>query len=147
MKKIKTVKIQIDEKTEKEFTVSELNVAEIIELSQNNPLFGATLNDDEKTAGNHTKNASDDGIKIEAKNWIDEIKSYKSSAIEVMTKSCDFKPKDLIPLAPSDIDKLFEDWKEVNQTFLSWLEKVGVLEAAKAIMDKAMSDFLETLAI
>ena len=146
MKKSKTVKIQIDSKIEKEFTVTELSVAEIIELSQKNPLFGATLNDDSETAVKGTANAPNDVEKKE-RGMLDDLFDISKSATGVMLASCDFKIDDLKPLAPSDIDIIFKAFKEVNATFLTLLETMGIVQATKDIVEKAMSDFLRTLAI
>ena len=146
MKKSKTVKIQIDPKTEKEFTVTELSVANIINLSQKNPLFGATLNDQAETAGKDTGNAPEAEKKKE-RGMLDDLMDVSASARGVMEISCDFKMEELKPLAPSDIDKIFKAFKEVNATFLTLLEKMGIIQATKDIVEKAMSDFLRTLAI
>ena len=147
MKKSKTVKIQIDQKTEKEFTVTELSVAEIIDLGQKNPLFGATLNDEAETTGNNIKNHSDKDKKKKEKGMLGDILDISKSAQGVMKISCDFDLKDLKALPPSDIEILFNNFKEVNATFLTLLEKMGVIEVSKQIAQKAMSDFLKMLAI
>lgn len=139
-KKFKTVKIQIDEKTEKGFTVQELSVQDIIDLSQNNPFFGASLNDENKTTENPAVNDSENG-------FMTELSGFGDSAREIMVKSCDFTIDDLKKLAPSDIDLIFAEWKEVNSSFLAWLDKVGILSAAGEILQKALSDFSRTLAI
>lgn len=139
-KKFKTVKIQIDEKTEKGFTVKELSVQDIIDLSQNNPFFGASLNDENKTTENPAVNDSEKG-------FMTELSGFGDSAREIMVRSCDFTIDDLKKLAPSDIDLLFTEWKEVNSSFLSWLDKMGILSAAGDILKKALSDFSRTLAI
>jgi len=146
MKKSKTVKIKIDEKTEKEFTVKELSVAEIMDLGQNNPLFGATLNDEPETAGKGTANVPDTAKK-EERGMLDDIIDVSKSARGVMAKSCDFKLDELKPLAPSDIAEIFGAFKEVNATFLTLLETMGIIQASKDIVEKAMSDFLRMLAI
>lgn len=143
LKKSKTVKIQIDEKTEKGFTVSELTVAQIIDLGQKNPLFGATLNDSTKKDKNDEKTASTE----QERGLLGDLMDLTSSVGMVMDISCDFKVQDLKVLAPSDIDSIFDAFKEVNATFLSYLERMGILKASKDILEKAMSDFLRTLAI
>lgn len=145
-KKSKTVKIKIDQKTEKGFTVTELTVAQIIDLTQQNPLFGATLNDNGETAENNTKNASE-GNEKEDSGLMNHITDASKSIQQVIKISCDFEMEDLKALAPSDIELIFNDWREVNQTFLTLLEKMGIIEAAKAIIEKAMSDFLRIVAI
>lgn len=141
------MKIQIDLKTKKEFTVTELSVAEIIALGQENPLFGATLNDDDETAEKGTANDSEPTGKKKDRGMLDDILDISKSARGVMAVSCDFDLDDLKPLAPSDVDKIFKDFKEVNSTFLTLLEKMGIIQASKDIVEKAMSDFLRTLAI
>ena len=141
MKKTKTVKIQIDDKTEKGFTVKELTVAEIIDLSQSNELFGATPKDKAKTQEN------DKALATEGDNFMSELTGIGESARKVMELSCDFKFEDVKALAPSDIKTIFDEWREVNATFLSFLERMGILEAANGILQRTMSDFSRTLAI
>lgn len=144
MKKTETVKIKIDEKTEKEFTVKELTVAQIIDLSQNNPLFGATLNDADKNTGNDHKTAPDDE---KEGGLLSEALDLTKSASKVIGIACDFKVDDLKPLAPSDVKKIFDAFKRVNSTFLSLLDQLGILEITKEILGRALSDFSRTLAI
>jgi hypothetical protein len=144
MKKTKTVKIKIDEKTEKEFTVKELTVAQIIDLSQNNPLFGATLNDKNKTTGKTQKKVPE---KEEQGGFLASAVGYSESAQACMKLCCDFDIKDLKPLAPSDIKEIFDAFKEVNSTFLSLLDQMGIIKATKGILDRALSDFSRMLAI
>jgi len=136
MKKFKIVKIQIDEKTEKEFSVKELDVGEIINLSQQNPLFGGALNDSEKTP-----------MGKEDKGMFSEFTGISKSIEKVMELSCDFNKDDLKKLAPSDVKTLFDEWKEVNSTFLNLLDQIGVIKASKDILKKAMNDFSKMLAI
>lgn len=151
MRKTKIIKIDIDEKTKKDFKVNELTVREIIDLSQISPLFGADARSNEEKAGNNTKNQPD-GQKTEEPKGLLSILSgnmadFTEMAKTVMDKSCDFKLEELVDLAPSDIELVFEGWQEVNQSFLGWLKKVGILEAVLNIIRGAMLDFSETLAI
>jgi hypothetical protein len=74
------------------------------------------------------------------------VLGYKDNAGKVMSVCCDFEMKDLSQLAPSDIKEIFGAFKEVNSTFLSLLDQMGILNAAKEILDRAMSDFSRTLA-
>jgi len=149
MKKTITVKIKIDETTEKEFTVNELTVAQIIELSQSNPLFGATLNDSEENTGNDQAKAQDDKKEGDSLtgDLLTDIVGLTNSAGKVMEIACDFETKDLKALAPSDVQIIFSAFKEANSTFLSFLDQLGILGITKEILKRALSDFSKTLAI
>lgn len=152
MKKTKVVKIKIDDKTEKGFKVNELSIGEIIDLCQSNALFGATLNDNKETTGNDKEIAKDDGNDAanDAGGLVsvaDQLKSFTDSALGVMEASCDFDFNDVKVLSPSEIEEVFEGWLEVNQTFLKWLDQIGIKAAVKVVMEQAISDFLGTVAI
>lgn len=150
MRKKKTVKININEKTKKDFVVMELTIKEIIDLSQLNPLFEGDISADPKTAGKDENSVSEPEEIKEDIGLIDvlggEIRDFTSSAKKIMEASCEFDMAELFELTPSDVEKVFEGWREVNQTFLQCLEKVGILEALLNIIRAAILDFSETFA-
>jgi len=161
MRKRKVITIDIDEKTKKDFAVKELTLQQIIDLSQKNPLFAADTSGNTELAGNHTGNDPEQHKKSESlpkginpnaeKGLLEQLSGdfvdFSKAAKEVVGLSCDFQMEDLLELAPSDIKQVFDGWKEVNQTFLHFLEKMGILEAVMAIIKGAISDFSEMLAI
>ena len=144
MKKIKKIKIQIDEQTEKTFVINELTLEQLLTLAQINPIFGGDSGDEKESNNSDTENKKPKTAKP-VPGVFDELKDFIGSGQEVMKMSCDFDMKAIMPLAPSDISLLLEGFKEVNQTFLAMLEKLGILEAVKAIINKAFSDFSKTL--
>lgn len=131
MRRSKPIEIELDNSTKKTFVVKELTVQELIDLTQNNKLFGGAA-----------KTKEEEGESI-----MEELFNFKESVAEVMKVSCDFSIDDVKGLAPGDIEELYKGWREVNQTFLSLLEKTGVLQAFQKILEKGISDFLKTLAI
>lgn len=135
MKKSKPIEIQIDAKNKKTFTVNELTISDILTLSQNNKFFGGS-DVDEKV----------DEKKVE-QSFLTEVQDIFKDTGRIMELSCDFEMEDLKELAPSDVEKVFDGWKEVNETFLNLLEKMGVLQALKQIVEKGLGDFSRTLAI
>lgn len=159
MKKIKSVDIQMDEKTTKKFEVRELSVGQLIQLSQNNSFFkpdtgtSKELKGDPKKPGNNMKNQQGDvkPAKLESKSdelaIIEILKTAKGSIEEIINMSCSFKIEDLKELAPSEIKEIYDAFLEVNEPFLGLLEKVGVKEAVKKIVKAGLSSFLETVAI
>ena len=116
-------------------------MAEIIDLSQSNKLFGADLKDTDETHVESTEMAS------EGDDFIKELTGFGYSARKVMESSCDFAFEDIKQLTPSEVKVIFDSWKEVNQTFLNFLNQMGLIEAAKKILEKAISDFSKMLAI
>lgn len=156
MRKRKDIVIDIDEKTKKTFKVKELTLKEIMALSQLNPLFAADIQAKDKTAEKDTAKAPDGAKKSEAEEeegaksiisqLLGDFTDFSNAAKGVIDKSCEFKIQELYDLPPSDIEKVLAGWKETNQTFLTWLEKVGLLEAVMSIIKGAILDFSETLA-
>jgi len=141
MKKTISIPIEIDSKTTIDFVMHELTTVQIMELAQINPIFGGK------------KGVKEGEVKVSKKEvspmiegFFGELSSFLGSGEKVMEMSCQFKMDDLIPLAPSDLEKIFAGFQEVNQTFLTILEKLGILGLFKELMIEIISDFSATSA-
>lgn len=124
MKKQITVQIE-----SKRFTISELTVEQIIELSTSTKIgddFSMLVGEGMPLAKIFT-------------NFTEELKI-------ILEKSCDFSLEDLKQLAPSEIKQLFEAFKEVNADFLLLLREVGVIPALVKIKEQMAANFLKALA-
>lgn len=124
MKKQITVQIE-----SKRFTISELTVEQIIELSTSTKIgddFSMLVGEGMPLAKIFT-------------NFTEELKI-------ILEKSCDFSLEDLKQLAPSEIKQLFEAFKEVNADFLLLLREVGVIPALVKIKEQMATNFLKALA-
>jgi len=124
MRKREVIKIDA-----REYTIKELTVEEIIELTQGSVFFSDTLK------GNEKQKLPDS----------DEIGRVKGDLKRVMEKCCDFTPDDLVKLAPSEINTLYDKFKEVNSDFLSFLKTMGVTEILGNIKELVLNRFLKTL--
>lgn len=145
MRKIKTVKIDLEEGKTKDYIVKELTVKNILELAQNNPFFVDT----DKSGQQSKKSAN--GEETESKKpdtgLFSELTEFSDGLKRVIEASCDFKLEDLEELAPSEIKEIYDGFREVNGTFLKILEKVKLLEAVNKVIDKTLTNFSEMLAI
>ena len=145
MRKRKTVKIDLDEGKSKEFTVKELTVKNILTLAQNNPFFASSENPGQQPK--KSANGGETENQVVLNGILGEFKEFGDGINDVLKVSCDFKIEDLKELAPSEIQEIYEGFREVNQTFLKILEKVKLLEAVNKIVDKTMTSFSEMLVI
>ncbi len=121
MQEIKKIEIQTEPDTIKVFTVKELTVKQLIELSQTNSLLGGESK--KKDPGN-----------APGSSFVHQLLSFRPDLEKVMKMSCSFTFDDLIELPPSDIKIIFEGFQEVNQSFLEGLEKLGLLETLKKLL-------------
>ena len=145
MQEIKTVKIELEKGTFKDFIVKELTVKQILELAKSNPFFAGS--DKEGQQVKKSANGGETDEKPNKTGLFGELSEYGGGLKEVMEKSCNFKLEDLSELAPSDIEAIYHGFREVNQTFLKILEKVKLLEALDKILDKTIINFSKMLAI
>jgi len=142
-RKVKTVKIELDDGSTKDFTIKELSIQDILDLSQQNAFFTQSATPDAKKSQN-----GEDPADTEAeKGLMEDLTQYGATISEIMAKICDFQLVDLKPLAPSDVAELYDGFKEVNATFLGVLEKLKIPEMVSKTIQKHMSNFSKMLAI
>jgi hypothetical protein len=128
MRKREVVKID-----DKEFTIKELRIKDILEITQNSSFMKGALK------GKSGEQSEED--------FTQEIASIMEDFDKTMKYCCDFTTDDLKPLAPSEVKLLYNTFKEVNSDFLSSLKVLGVAEALLNIRDAITSKFSKTLAI
>lgn len=126
--------VKIDDK---EYTIDELTVGEIIDITQGSVFFSSSLKGD--GVGNN-ESEKDGGFGSEISGIMSDLK-------RVMDTCCDFGPDDLIKLTPSQIREIYEGFKKVNSDFLSSLKALGVAEALISIRDVALNRFSKMLVI
>lgn len=125
MKKRETVEIN-----EKQFTISELTVRQIIEIAQNSQTeTGLAL----LTTGENVSLNTIFTI------FLEELKA-------IINLCCDFTIEDLEDLAPSEIKLLFAAFKEVNADFLLAMGEVGITTALSNIKNQMVVNFSKVLA-
>lgn len=134
--------VKIDDK---EYTIKELTVGEIIDITQGSVFFSGPLKGD--GVGGKDKSKEKKGKKEEKKSedLAGEISSIMTDLERVMKTCCDFGPKDMIKLTPSQIRELYDGFKKVNADFLSSLKALGVAEALVNIRDVALNRFSKML--
>lgn len=166
MRESKTVKIQLDTSVdgkviEKEFTVKELSIRSIIQLSKNNAFFNDSkdIEKEPKQAPISTskliptpdikkdENGEKPEDSAEEKSLYTELTDIGTDINKIMEETCDFKMEDLMELYPSDVKKLYEAFQEVNQTFLDVLRKLKILEMFQSVMERTFNNFSGMLAI
>ena len=138
MHKIISIPILIKEGTTTDFIVHELTVEQLIELAQINPLFGGKKGVQKEESEKEIVNPFG-GHPLGG--FFGELSSIFGSGEKVIKMSCKFGIDDLKPLAPSDLQKIYEGFLAVNQTFLGMLEKLGILQVLKERLKEIMSDF------
>lgn len=136
MRKVKTVKIQLDNGETKEFTVKELTCQNIIDLTQNNSLF----TDSSKNSENGEE------LKGGEFSLLNELNDFGKEINKVIKMSCEFTTEDLKPLAPSELKEIYNALKEVNSDFLHILEKVGISQMLNQLLARAGKTFSGMLA-
>jgi len=147
MRKSGTVNIDLDGGETINYTIKELTIKDIIELSQNNQFFKSE--EAPTTPIEKSQNGQEPVIQKRQKGFLDELKEYSDEISEVMKKTCDFKLQDLIDnnLAPSEIKLLWDKFREVNQDFLDVLEKLKIIKLFSKMLEKHINNFSKILAI
>lgn len=120
---------------DREYTVSELSVKQIIEVIESNNLTAlfSGLSDVTKENPTSVTHLYLMGIQKEVQ--------------AVMGKCCDFTFADLIELAPSEIKEIYLAFKEVNADFFFTLEATGIKAMLQGIKEQALSSFSKELAV
>lgn len=120
---------------DREYTVSELSVKQIIEVIESNNLTAlfSGLSDVTKENPASVTQLYLMGIQKEVQ--------------AVMGKCCDFTFADLIELAPSEIKEIYLAFKEVNADFFFTLEATGIKAMLQGIKEQALSSFSKELAV
>lgn len=129
MRKREVVKID-----EKEYTIKELTVREIIEIFSDSDFFKEKMKEDGE-------------VKNTGGTYFDELKDMLSILERVLSYCSDFKLEDLKELAPSEIKNLYNKFEEVNKDFLSFAEVMGAKEMLINIRETVVNNFSRTLAI
>lgn len=119
MRKQKTIKID-----GKEITIRELKVKEIYRI-----ISGAF-----EIAG---KKEQDGEQSLEA--FGEEISNFLTTYLPLVTK--DITHEDALDMAPSELEELYEAFKEVNKTFFTVLQKVGAGNLLQEIKKAIAEDF------
>lgn len=137
--------VKIDDK---EYTIKELTVGEIIDITQGSVFFSGSLKDDGignegESKSSKSKKSKKDAGKQES--LAQEISGILSDLNRVMETCCDFGTEDIIKMTPSQIRELYDGFKKVNSDFLSSLKAVGVAEALVSIRDVALNRFSKML--
>lgn len=127
MRTIKKIEIQIEPELMKTFVVKELTLNQLIELAQTNSLFGGEVKKDPEA--------------ILGSSFLSQLIAFKPDIEKVMEMTCSFSFQDLLELPPSDIKLIFEGFQEVNQSFLDGLEKLGLLETMKKLLNSFIKVF------
>lgn len=127
--------VKIDDR---EFTIKELTLEQIIDISNGSVLFSGMLKgyDNEKQTDGENQ----------PKTIVDELKSAVDDIKRIMEFSCDFTTKDLVSLSPSEIRKLWETFKSVNSDFFFTIDKMGLLEILSGIKDVVLNHYSRALA-
>lgn len=135
--KRKTITLKINNK-EKDFTIRELTVQEIIDITENSVFFNST--EENRKAYEETKE------KFAKFKFLGEIATMFFDLEKVIKLSCtNFSLDDLKELTPSQIREIHEVFKEVNSDFLDSLKAIGVLELLKNIKEAVVHRFSRIL--
>jgi len=118
MRKLETIKLD-----DREITIKELTVKQIIEIGEKmaNP-------------GEDKKESSD----------IDILKDAFKEHLALGVEGVSFD--ELIELAPSEIKVLYEKFKEVNKVFFEIAQQVGILNLLQKVKMELQASFLKSLA-
>ncbi len=136
MRKQETVKID-----KQEFTIKELTVQEIIELTENNSFFVS------KSLEGVEEQGKQGSAKAKRKKGSEQsdLGRIRKDVDAVMSKCCDFKFDNLKELAPSEIRILYDVFISVNSDFLEMLKVLGLDNILIAIKDALLSNFSKLL--
>lgn len=125
--------VEIDEK---KYTVKELTIAEIIDLTENSIFFSDTLKE---------KETDEQREPMTRKEQVKELMSMFTDVGKVMEISCDFTVGDLKKLTPSQVREIYDKWREVNSDFFEIVKVLGVTEALKILREVALENFSNLL--
>lgn len=120
---------------DREYTVSELSVKQIIEVIESNNLTALFSGLSDVTKENPTSVTQL------------YLMGIQKEVQAVMEKCCDFTFADLIELAPSEIKEIYLAFKEVNADFFFTLEATGIKAMLQGIKEQALSSFSKELAV
>ena len=120
---------------DREYTVSELSVKQIIEVIESNNLTALFSGLSDVTKENPTSVTQL------------YLMGIQKEVQAVMGKCCDFTFADLIELAPSEIKEIYSAFKEVNADFFFTLEATGIKAMLQGIKEQALSSFSKELAV
>lgn len=126
-----------DGSPDKEFTVKELTVQEIIDLSGQSTFLG-----NKPLKG---KSSSEEQEKQTGEQPFDDLALLTQDLNNVMKVACDFNLADLKKLTPSEIRLLYDAFNEVNQDFLDILKELGISDLLNGIRDAVLSNFSKQL--
>lgn len=122
-RKTKTLQVEIDDK-EKEVVVKELSVAQIINIADDNDIFGDKEEDDE------------------GKN--DNIKKFAESIDSKLLPLCiNIKLEDFKKMYPSDIKEVYNAFKEVNAVFFDLARQSGMTEVIENLKEEVIKSLQE----
>jgi hypothetical protein len=119
MKKQKTVEIQTSANQVKRFTVSELTVLDI------KAIYYALISEEQGWAPS-------DLLQF-ARDWL--------------PLAVNAAPEELLELAPSELELLWEAWKEVNQVFLKTSAAVGISGLLARVAEEAKNSITKALTV
>jgi len=126
-KKVKTFSL---EGRDKEFTIEEMTVGEIIDfVSGKFQVFNADGEKDNEKESN------------KGKSFFSEVDESVQVMDKVLDVCCNFTSKDLKELAPSEIKVIYGEFKEVNADFFDILKEVGLLEILEEIKTTVLNNF------
>lgn len=120
---------------DREYTVSELSVKQIIEVIESNNLTALFSGLSDVTKENPTSVTQL------------YLMGIQKEVQAVMVKCCDFTFADLIELAPSEIKEIYLAFREVNADFFFTLEATGIKAMLQGIKEQALSSFSKELAV
>jgi len=137
------MKLSITKKIDdKEYKISELTVREIITLINDASFFKKQEPDKEDI---QIQDISEDIVVNGILNQIEDFSLAKQDLESMLKLCCDFELKDLIPLAPSEINELIQAFREVNANFLFVLKSLKIPEVMKDLWDVYLTDFSKKL--
>jgi hypothetical protein len=119
----------------REFTIKELTVGQIIDLTTNTKFFGGTL-----------QGTGDEGKEQSGEVFAEEL-ALAISDFKILLEYCaDFTFEDLHDLTPSQVRQIYDGFKKANSDFLSTLKALGIAEMLVNIRDAIVERFSLTLA-
>lgn len=123
---------------EREFTVQELTVREIMNLISGSAFISGFPKKEIEENKKEEESSLDWSL-------FGEFSGIGRDLERIMGLSCvNFKMEDLMELTPSSVKKVVEAFKKVNNDFLSSLKALGVAKALKEIREAALSGFSKT---
>lgn len=123
MRQRKTIKLD-----DREVTVKELTVKEILDIGNRIADQGTGTEGEGKS-----DNLSLDAIK-------GALDKHMGLAVEGVTVT------DLMEMAPSEIDQIYQAFKEVNKVFFALAHQAGLQDLVRTLQEAIKKDFLRSLA-